>query len=160
MAEERHFAECIPAGQTLHLQTATVDLVSLQVVRDAISAALRTLETDANTATVNIGPGSKTLFSGALRGVLDAGFEPMLLDSGTIGGARGSQHTRGEAADIYVPGMSVAVLVDKIQSLHLPFDQLIDEFGRWVHVSHTEQPRRKVLKARIENGKTVYHDIT
>jgi hypothetical protein len=53
--------------------------------------------------------------------------------------------------------MSVAVLVDKIQSLHLPFDQLIDEFGRWVHVSHTEQPRRKVLKARIEAGKTVYH---
>jgi hypothetical protein len=56
--------------------------------------------------------------------------------------------------------MSVSVLVDKIQSLHLPFDQLIDEFGRWVHVSYTEQPRRKVLKARIEAGKTVYHDIT
>jgi zinc D-Ala-D-Ala carboxypeptidase len=69
-------------------------------------------------------------------------------------------HSKGMAADIYVPDMSIAVLVDKIQSLHLPFDQLIDEFGRWVHVSHdpgrTKQ-RGETLRARVESGKTVYH---
>lgn len=49
-----------------------------------------------------------------------------------------SQHTRGEAADIRVDGMSNVELLDAIVELGLPVDQLILEFpySGWVHVSH------------------------
>jgi hypothetical protein len=92
--------------------------------------------------------------------VISSGFRSATLNR-RIGGVRGSAHTRGEAADIYVPDMRVAQLVDKIGSLHLPVDQCIDEFGRWVHVSHAVAgpQRRQFLKARLEQGKVVYSPI-
>lgn len=78
-----------------------------------------------------------------------------------IGGARASQHTKGEAADIVVPGMEVPELVMLIRAMKLPYDQLIDEFGRWVHVSHKANgPQRgNVLVARRSGGETVYRSV-
>lgn len=90
--------------------------------------------------------------------------KPVVVSSGyrskgvnaLIGGAVNSQHCLGQAADIKVPGMSVAELVKTIRLLGLPFDQLIDEFGSWVHVSYSPQHRRKALIARTVGGKTTY----
>jgi hypothetical protein len=55
-----------------------------------------------------------------------------------------------------------AEMFDHITS-HLPFDQIIWEFGdnenpNWIHVSYVshEKNRRNVLKATRINGKTVY----
>jgi hypothetical protein len=55
-----------------------------------------------------------------------------------VGGARNSQHVRGEAADITAGSVEEnRKLFDLVQQLGLPFDQLIDERGyAWVHVSH------------------------
>ena len=77
-----------------------------------------------------------------------------------VGGSSTSQHRFGEAADIVVPGMSVTQVIDKIQELKLPYDQVIDEFGSWVHISYGPRQRRQMLRARRNSaGKTVYTDL-
>lgn len=74
-----------------------------------------------------------------------------------VKGSRTSQHLRGEAADIIVPGLSSVQVCRTIQRLRLPFDQLIEEFGEWTHVSYRAAGGRgEVLTARRVNGKVVY----
>ena len=55
-----------------------------------------------------------------------------------VGGTPGSQHQRGEAADITVGSRSGnRRLLELIKRLNLPVDQCIDEKGcSWIHVSH------------------------
>jgi len=82
-----------------------------------------------------------------------------------IGGAKSSQHTRGEAMDIddTLGCMSNKDMFEFIKD-ELDFDQLIWEFGdddnpAWVHVSYVspENNRRRILKASKKNGKTMYN---
>jgi len=77
-----------------------------------------------------------------------------------IGGSATSQHCIGQAVDFTVAGLSVADTVTLIRRLGLPYDQLIDEFGQWVHVSHGPRLRKDVLTARRIAGKTVYSRIS
>ena len=80
-----------------------------------------------------------------------------------VGGSSNSDHTRGQAADIEIPGVPNAVLAEYIRD-HLPFTQLILEFytpgvpdSGWVHVSYNPQNLKKqVLTAVKKDGKTVY----
>lgn len=72
-----------------------------------------------------------------------------------IGGAKGSQHTLGEAADIYSPTMSAEDLFKFIRASDLPYDQLIFE-GTWVHVSYRPNPRKQALIAHFTNGGVTY----
>lgn len=90
--------------------------------------------------------------------IISSGYRSPALNK-AIGGASKSQHMRAQAVDITVPGMTPRELVDFIAQ-HVPnFDQLIEEFGRWVHVSIADKPRRQVLIARTVNGKTVYSPL-
>lgn len=75
-----------------------------------------------------------------------------------VKGARNSQHLFGQAADIKVVGMTTNEIVDEIISLDLPFDQVIEEFGSWVHVSYSNTPfnRKEALRAIKRNNRTVY----
>ena len=82
-----------------------------------------------------------------------------------IGGAKSSQHTRGEAIDIddTFGHMSNKDMFEFIKD-ELDFDQLIWEFGddnnpAWLHVSYVsnENNRRRILKASKQQGKTVYN---
>ena len=82
-----------------------------------------------------------------------------------IGGAKSSQHTRGEAIDIddTLGNMSNKDMFTFIKD-ELDFDQIIWEFGddenpAWVHVSYVspENNRRRILKASKVNGKTTYN---
>lgn len=91
--------------------------------------------------------------------IVTSGFRCYLLNR-AVGGAPSSQHVKGEAADI----RSVSDkpednkrLFDLIRQLHLPFDQLINEYGYdWVHVSYGKRHRRQVLDAKKVNGATQY----
>jgi hypothetical protein len=60
-----------------------------------------------------------------------------------------SQHTQGQAADIViVQGSRPLTVADWIMNEGLPFDQVINEFGRWCHVSVAhdgKEPRRQAL---------------
>lgn len=76
-----------------------------------------------------------------------------------IGGATASEHMEGRAADIEIDGMTPVQLAQYIIDLGLPFNQLILEFNRWVHVSVADVndlPKRQVLTAAHINNKTVY----
>jgi len=91
--------------------------------------------------------------------VISSGYRSPELNR-AVGGAKESDHTFGRAADINVPNMAPRVLCRHIVGMNLPFKQLIDEFGEWVHVSielSGDAPRRQMLTARrAGNGRTVY----
>jgi hypothetical protein len=80
-----------------------------------------------------------------------------------VGGSRTSDHCRGMAADIEIPGIPNAALAEWIKN-NLAFTQLILEFytpgipdSGWVHVSYDPRNLKKqVLTATRKDGKTVY----
>lgn len=67
-----------------------------------------------------------------------------------VGGAAGSQHMRGEAADITVGSrLDNARLYRLLQQLDLPVDQAINERDfAWIHVSYGPRHRRQYLALR------------
>ena len=87
--------------------------------------------------------------------IVSSGYRSPQLNA-AVGGSNTSQHSLGQAADFSIPGMSAAEIVATMRTLNLPFDQVIDEFGSWVHVSYGPRQRRQVLRARKVNGRTVY----
>jgi uncharacterized protein YcbK (DUF882 family) len=80
-----------------------------------------------------------------------------------VGGSKTSDHCKGQAADIEIPGVANADLAKWITE-NLNFTQVILEFytpgipdSGWVHVSYDPQNLKKqVLTATKQNGKTVY----
>lgn len=80
---------------------------------------------------------------------VNSGFRSPALNK-AVGGSATSDHMQGRAADI--TGGSPAEnkkLFNLVQSLGLPFDQLIDEKNfAWVHVSYRNEKenRKQVLK--------------
>jgi len=80
---------------------------------------------------------------------------PMIITSGyrcpevnkLVGGAVNSQHLKGQAADFVIKNYTPAQTVEKIKSFNIEFDQLINEYDRWVHISFNKGNNRKqVLK--------------
>ena len=71
------------------------------------------------------------------------------------GSAKTSQHMVGEACDFLPNGWTVNNTIKKILELNIPFDQLIDEYGQWVHISYSSQrPNRgQILRYRKISGK-------
>ena len=59
-----------------------------------------------------------------------------------------SQHVKGEAVDFVAPRFGAPrQIVDTLADSDVPFDQLILEYGRWVHISFSggASPRRQAL---------------
>lgn len=90
--------------------------------------------------------------------VISSGYRAPLVNK-AVGGASSSQHVLGQAADIIVPGMTPMEVVQRIRSMRLPFDQVIEEFGSWTHVSYGPRHRRQALLARRVGGKATYTPI-
>ena len=97
------------------------------------------------------------------RGVkVNSGFRHPDVNA-AVGGSRTSDHCKGQAADIEIPGIANADLAQWIVD-NCEFRQVILEFytpgipdSGWVHVSYVEGDNKKqVLTAMKENGKTVY----
>lgn len=80
---------------------------------------------------------------------------PMLISSGFrcyalndhLGSKRTSSHTQGLAVDFICPGFGdPRSIVSAIVTANVNYDQVILEFGRWVHLSfHPEHPRHQAL---------------
>lgn len=100
-----------------------------------------------------------------------SGYRPVEVNK-LIGGAPNSQHTEGLAADIIVTDRSHMEVAEWIRAHTLSYDQLILEFGQWVHVSTAPKgraPRSQSLTAVkvparvIDTPRTVYvpglHDM-
>lgn len=113
---------------------------------------------------------AKMLFDNVVQRVRDE-FGVTVINSGYRGpalnkkvkGSKRSQHCKGEAADIEVPGMSNYKLAKWIEA-NCEFDQLIlegytqgDPGSGWVHVSYKSARNRKErLTATFVKGKAHY----
>lgn len=76
-----------------------------------------------------------------------------------VGGSANSMHVEGLAADFIAPRFGTAAAVAQaVNSSPMLYDQLILEFGNWVHLSvHPVNPRRQALTAvRRSDGRTEY----
>ena len=114
---------------------------------------------------------AKALFENVVQPVREF-FGPTVINSGyrspelneAVGGSSKSQHCKGQAADIEIPGTPNADIAEWIVE-NLDFDQVILEFytpgipdSGWVHVSYKAdgENRKSILTAMKEDGKTVY----
>lgn len=79
---------------------------------------------------------------------------PILVSSGyrspalnaVVGGQIGSQHLLGEAVDFTAPTFgSPGDVMRAIVKSDVPYDQIILEFGRWVHISFSDRNRHQML---------------
>ena len=79
--------------------------------------------------------------------------KPMIITSGyrcsslnsLVGGVSNSQHTKGEAVDFIVKAMKPNHIIDIIKDSSIEFDQLINEFDKWVHISFSKSKNRKQI---------------
>lgn len=86
---------------------------------------------------------------------------PIIISSGyrcpelnrAIGGSAASAHMYGLAVDIVVPGVPVRKVCQRVLMLRVPFDQLIDEFASWTHVSIASKDG-KVRNHQLEARRT------
>lgn len=98
-----------------------------------------------------------------LRNKLDS---PIIISSGyrcerlnkTIGGAKTSQHLYGMAVDFTSVKDAVEFVFQVIKESDLEYDQVIQEFNKWVHVSYNPfgQNRNQCLRAVKVSGVTKY----
>lgn len=95
------------------------------------------------------------LIVNCLQPIRDLIKKPMIITSGyrckevnkLIGGAENSQHLKGQAVDFKIQGMKPAEIVSIIKESGIEYDQLINEYDSWVHVSYSKgKNRRQVLK--------------
>lgn len=81
---------------------------------------------------------------------------PILVSSGyrspdvnrAIGSKPMSAHTRGQAVDFIAPKHGTPLQVCLTLARHadaLAFDQLIHEYGRWIHIGRAPTPRKQLL---------------
>ncbi len=95
------------------------------------------------------------------------GDKPLQVSSGyrspqlnrAVGGAASSAHISGRAADFTVPGLTLGIAYDAIVRSDLPFDQLIAEYARWIHVAVpilNALPRRQMLQKLAGRGYEAY----
>lgn len=80
------------------------------------------------------------------------------LVNALVGGTEHSQHERGEAVDFTVAGQALREAFLKLLGSDIPYDQLIEEAGAWIHVSFVSgrQPRKQALTMRVVNGRAKY----
>ena len=91
--------------------------------------------------------------------IISSGYRPEELNL-LIGGSKTSAHMDGRASDFGIVGYTAREAAELITSLALPFDQLILEFERWIHLGiarEGEENRYQVMTAyRNADGKTIY----
>lgn len=82
------------------------------------------------------------------------GNRPITITSGyrspnlnrAVNGSRNSAHVLGYAADFVCPSFGTPLEICRaIAGAGIPYDQLIHEFGRWVHLSVDPRMRRDAL---------------
>ena len=88
-----------------------------------------------------------------LQPIRDLIKKPMIITSGyrsqqvnfLAGGAFNSQHKEGKAADFKIKGMTPKEIIEIIENSDIEYDQLINEYDKWVHVSIDNKHNRKSI---------------
>ena len=92
-----------------------------------------------------------------LQPIRDKLKKPMIITSGyrnqkvnfLAGGKINSQHLTGCAADFKVPNMSITQVVNFIYHSGVEYDQLFNEYDKWVHISFVKGKNRKQPPSKI-----------
>lgn len=108
------------------------------------------------------------LVSGLMQPVRELVGLPVIITSGLrpewlnklIGGSETSQHMKGQACDFVVAGMSPMEVCKAVEASDIQFDQMINEFDKWVHLScfPRQEMRNEILTARSCDGITEYYN--
>lgn len=77
--------------------------------------------------------------------------KPIIITSGyrnkevnrLVGGVQDSQHTKGQAADFIIKGLTVQQIIELVKKSGVEYDQLINEYNKWVHISYVHGKNRK-----------------
>lgn len=77
--------------------------------------------------------------------------KPMIITSGyrnkevnrLVGGKDTSQHLKGQAVDFVIQGMKPSEIVYFIRNMYIEYDQLINEYDKWVHISYNKGNNRQ-----------------
>lgn len=83
--------------------------------------------------------------------------KPMIVTSGyrcpklnshpDVKGASNSQHLTGQACDFVVNGLTPNQVIDMVKCSGIEFDQCINEYNQWVHISYRRgKNRRQFIK--------------
>lgn len=80
--------------------------------------------------------------------MVNSGFRSEALNS-SLGSKNTSDHRRGCAADIRVPGMTPDEVVKAIIASDLPYAQVIREFDRWTHIAMVTHPADAPKKSKL-----------
>lgn len=74
-----------------------------------------------------------------------------------VGGSKNSAHMTGHAVDFVCPGFGSPAKVAAFLARELKYyDQVIEEFGEWVHIGFGPGKRMQALTARKVKGRTAY----
>lgn len=105
----------------------------------------------------------KKLVDNVLQPLRDLYGKPITISSGYrspvvnryVKGAAGSQHLRGEAADITAGSKEENKALFNLIRENLTFDQLIDEYDySWLHVSYKARDNRNEVLRKTRKGYT------
>ena len=79
--------------------------------------------------------------------------KPMIISSGyrnprlnshpLINGKPNSQHCTGQAVDFTVKGMTPKQIIEMVKRSGVEYDQLLNEYNLWVHISYNKGKNRK-----------------
>lgn len=77
--------------------------------------------------------------------------KPIIVTSGyrnkevnrLVGGKSTSQHLKGQAVDFIIKGMKPCEIVHFIRNTYIEYDQLINEYDKWVHISYNKGNNRQ-----------------
>lgn len=146
------FAPDWPLSRLIHSDTAIakkIDNTPPDILLENLSYLSRTLQ--------KISDALKVKFPKA-RIWIESGYRCPKLNV-IIGGSATSNHVNGLAADIKVSGISVMELALFIKETIDDYDQIIYEFGRWVHLGliANGKPRKQTLTARKDSNKKTFY---
>lgn len=81
--------------------------------------------------------------------------KPMIISSGYrsprlnghpfINGAPNSQHVTGQAVDFTIKGMTPKQIIEKVKASGVEYDQLLNEYNLWVHISYNKGKNRNQI---------------
>jgi len=77
--------------------------------------------------------------------------KPIIITSGyrnekvnrLVGSKNTSQHLKGQAVDFVIQGMKPSEIVHFIRNTYIEYDQLINEYDKWVHISYNKGNNRQ-----------------